>query len=101
VHLADEETERQVVRLCAKYGVKELYTFGMEHPGELCQQDDIEMAVIFSRAGVTGSFDQYFDFKTELEQACNRPVTLVCYNAVRSNVLRHEINQMRKLVYMA
>ena len=59
------------------------------------------MAVVFSRAGVTGSFDQYFDFKTELEQVCRRPVTLVCDHAVRNSVLRHEIDQTRKHVYMA
>ena len=48
--------------------VKELYLFGSALRRDFGPQSDIDMAVLFSRSGVAGSFDRYFDFKTESEQ---------------------------------
>jgi predicted nucleotidyltransferase len=62
---------------------------------------DIDLAVVFSRDGVAGSFDQYFDFKTQLEQLLERPVDLVCLASVRNSVLRRELNETKRLIYAA
>lgn len=96
-----DETKRQIIRLCKKYGVKELYLFGSALREDFGPQSDIDMAVVFSRAGVAGSFDQYFDFKAELEQLLGRSVDLVCIGSVRNSVFRQELDETKRLIYAA
>ncbi len=96
-----DETREQIVHLCEKYGVKELYVFGSVLREDFGQQSDIDMAVVFSRTGIAGSFDQYFDFKAELEQLLGRPVDLVCAGSVRNSVFRRELDETKRLIYAA
>lgn len=96
-----DETKRQIIQLCKKYGVKELYLFGSALREDFGPQSDIDMAVVFSRAGVAGSFDQYFDFKAELEQLLGRSVDLVCIGSVRNSVFRQELDETKRLIYAA
>lgn len=96
-----DETKRQIIQLCKKYGVKELYLFGSALREDFGPQSDIDMAVVFSRAGVAGSFDQYFDFKAELEQLLGRSVDLACIGSVRNSVFRQELDETKRLIYAA
>jgi len=96
-----DETREDIVQLCEKYGVKELYLFGSALRDDFGPQSDIDVAVVFSRAGVAGSFDQYFDFKTELEQLLGRSVDLVCMGSVRNCVFRRELDETKRLIYAA
>lgn len=96
-----DETKEKIVALCEKYGVKELYVFGSVLREDFGQQSDIDMAVVFSRTGIAGSFDQYFDFKAELEQLLGRPVDLVCAGGVRNSVFRRELDETKRLIYAA
>ncbi|MHC4518204.1 MAG: nucleotidyltransferase family protein [Planctomycetota bacterium] len=98
--IVDEKTE-QIAVLCRKYAVKELSLFGSALRDDFGPHSDIDLAVVFSRNGVEGSFDQYFDFKTELEQLLGRPVDLVCTASVRNKVLRHELDSTKRLIYAA
>lgn len=96
-----DETREQIVGLCEKHGVKELYVFGSVLREDFGRHSDIDMAVVFSRTAVAGSFDQYFDFKTELEQLLGRPVDLVCAAGVRNSVFRQELDETKRLIYAA
>jgi predicted nucleotidyltransferase len=96
-----DEKSQQVFALCAKYAVKELYVFGSALREDFGPESDIDFAVVFSRDGVAGSFDQYFDFKTELEELFQRPVDLVCAASVRNSVFRRELDETKRLVYAA
>lgn len=98
--IVDEKSE-QITGLCRKYAVKELSLFGSALRDDFGPHSDIDLAVVFSRNGVEGSFDQYFDFKTELEQLLGRPVDLVCTASVRNKVLRHELDQTKRPIYAA
>jgi predicted nucleotidyltransferase len=53
------------------------------------------------RNGVAGSFDQYFDFKVELEHLLERHVDIVCPSSVRNSIFRREIEEARRLIYAA
>lgn len=96
-----DETKEQVSELCEKHGVKELYVFGSVLREDFGRHSDIDMAVVFSRSGVAGSFDQYFDFKAELEQLLGRTVDLVCAASVRNSVFRQELGETKRLIYAA
>jgi predicted nucleotidyltransferase len=91
----------KIIRLCQKCSVKELYSFGSALREDFGPQSDIDMAGVFSRSGVAGSFDQYFDFKTELEQLLGRPVDLVCVGSVRNSIFRRELDETKRLIYAA
>ncbi|MBN1510197.1 MAG: nucleotidyltransferase domain-containing protein [Sedimentisphaerales bacterium] len=96
-----DEIKEDVVRLCEQHGVKELYLFGSALRDDFGPQSDVDMAVVFSRVGIAGSFDQYFDFKTELERLLGRPVDLVCIGSVRNSVFRRELDETKRLIYAA
>jgi hypothetical protein len=96
----DEKTD-DIGALCRKHAVKELYVFGSSLRDDFGSHSDVDLAVVFSRKGVAGSFDQYFDFKTQLERLLERPVDLVCLPSVRNSVLRRELDETKKLIYAA
>jgi len=94
-----DKTKEQIVKLCERHRVRELYVFGSVLREDFGQDSDIDMAVVFSRATVAGSFDQYFDFKADLEQLLGRPVDLVCLTSVRNSVFRRELDETKRLIY--
>ena len=98
--IVDEKRE-QISGLCRQHAVKELYLFGSALREDFGPHSDIDLAVVFSRNGVAGSFDQYFDFKTELERLLGRPVDLVCTASVQNSILRRELDDTKRLIYAA
>ena len=98
--IVDNNVEK-IRLLCHKYSVKELYVFGSTLREDFRVNSDIDLAVVFSRKGVAGSFDQYFDFKTELEQLLQRPVDLVCAAGVRNSIFQRELDETKRLIYAA
>lgn len=98
--IVDKNTEK-ISSLCRKHSVKELYVFGSVLREDFGSDSDIDLAVVFSRKGVAGSFDQYFNFKTELEQLLQRPVDLVCAASVRNSIFQRELDETKRLIYAA
>ena len=96
-----DEKGQQIAALCRKYAVRELYLFGSASREDFGPHSDIDLAVVFARQGFAGSFDQYFDFKTELEQLLQRPVDLVCAAGIRNNAFRRELDATKRLIYAA
>ncbi len=96
----DDRVE-QIKPLCRKYAVRELYVFGSALREDFESSSDIDLAVVFSRNGIAGSFDQYFDFKSELEQLLGHPIDLVCASSVRNSVFRQELDATKRLIYAA
>ena len=95
----DKKTE--ITHLCQGYRVKELYLFGSSLRLDFEQKSDIDLAVVFSRTGIAGSFDQYFDFKNGLERLLERPVDFVCVSSIPNSIFRQELNKTKRLIYAA
>lgn len=98
--IVDEKGE-QIETLCRKYAVRELYLFGSASREDFGPHSDIDLAVVFSRGSIDGSFDRYFDFKAELEELLARPVDLVCEASIRNSVFRRELDATKRLIYAA
>ncbi len=96
-----DDRREQIDGLCRQHAVKELYLFGSALRDDFGPRSDIDLAVVFSRDGVAGSFDQYFDFKAELERVLGRSVDLVCDASVHNSVLRRELDETKRLIYAA
>lgn len=96
-----DEKVKEIANLCRKHRVRELYLFGSALREDFGPHSDIDLGVVFARDGVAGSFDQYFDFKTGLEQLLDRPVDLVCIASVRNPIMRRELDETKRLIYAA
>lgn len=96
----DDKMEH-IATLCMEYNVKELYLFGSALRSDFSETSDIDLAVVFARSQIAGSFDQYFNFKAKLEQAFGRPVDIVCMASVRNRIFKREIDKTKKLLYAA
>ena len=96
-----EEQEAEIHALCRKYRIKELYAFGSATRNDFSDSSDIDLAVVFFRNEIKGSFDQYFNFKFEMESLLGRKVDLVCLGSIRNGVFRKEVENSKSLIYAA
>jgi predicted nucleotidyltransferase len=96
----DLKTE-QLQQLCKKYNVKELYLFGSATTDNFSEVSDLDFIVKFDRQGFEGAFDQFIDFKQELEQIYGRSVDLYHLKKFRNSIFQQEIERSKELLYAA
>ena len=91
----------QIVALCEKHKVKELYLFGSALTERFGKHSDLDFSVIFDRSSlpllVYG--ENYFAFKFALEDLLRRDVDLIEYNAIRNPYFKEELDETKKLIY--
>ena len=91
----------QIIALCEKHKVLQLYVFGSVRNGKLRKDSDVDFTVIFDRESlpllVYG--DNYFNFKFALEDLLKRDVDLVEYNAVKNPYFKEELDETKLLIY--
>ena len=85
--------------LCKRYNVKQLFAFGSINRKDFTESSDIDFMVEFNRAGIKGSFDQYFGFKEALEDLLGREVDLICRRSIRNPIFRQEVESSKKEIY--
>lgn len=96
-----ESHRREIVYLCRKHQVNELYLFGSALRADFATESDIDFLVVFDREKTTNGFHQYFDFKEKLEALLDRPVDLVCYGSIRNPFFKEEIEETKRMIYAA
>lgn len=96
----DLKTE-QLQKLCKEYNVKELYLFGSATSGDLSEGSDLDFIVKFNRQGFEGAFDQFIDFKHQLEQIYDRSIDLYHLKKFRNSIFQKEVERSKKLLYAA
>lgn len=96
----DFKTE-QLQQLCKKFNVKELYLFGSATTDDFSEDSDLDFIVKFDRQGFEGAFDQFIDFKHQLEQIYGRSVDLYHLRKFRNSIFQHEVERSKELLYAA
>ena len=96
-----KEKSEEIRETCKEHKVETLYAFGSAVSDSFSEESDIDLLVIFGQGYEFGAFAQYFDFKEKLEAILNRPVDLVCYQAIRNTVFKHEVDNTKRLLYAA
>jgi predicted nucleotidyltransferase len=91
----------QLQKLCEKFKVKELYLFGSANTDKFSENSDLDFIVDFNRQSIDGAFDQFIDFKRELEQIYGRPVDLYHHKQFRNTIFQQEVERSKKLLYAA
>ncbi len=91
----------QLQQLCKKFNVKELYLFGSATTEDFSQNSDLDFLVEFDRRGYEGAFDQFIDFKQELEKIYARSVDLYHLKKFRNSIFQQEVERSKELLYAA
>jgi predicted nucleotidyltransferase len=85
--------------LCEKHKVKELYIFGSVLTEHFNDSSDVDILIQFGDIKLNDYFDNYMDFKEELEKILSRPVDLVENQAIRNPIFRRIVDRDKKLIY--
>jgi len=89
----------ELKNLCARFHVAELYVFGSFAKGDFNDKSDIDFLVRFSGVNPYDYFDNYMDFKTDLELLFSREVDLVEIQTVKNPILKKSIDRDKIILY--
>jgi hypothetical protein len=89
----------RLIELCKNHKVSELYIFGSILTEKFSDKSDIDFLVQFEKIDILEYFDNYMDFKENLEKLLDRPVDLLENQAIRNPVFRKVVDRDKKLVY--
>ena len=89
----------QLIELCEKFNVLELYAFGSVVSDNFRTDSDIDLLVRFGEVDLFNYFDNYMNFKESLEQLFNREVDLVEIQTLKNPILIRSINRNKKIIY--
>lgn len=96
--IIEKNTDR-LFELCANHQVRQLYVFGSALTNQFNESSDIDFLVQFNQVDLLSYFDNYMDFKEELESLFGRPIDLVENQAIKNPVFRRVIDREKRLIY--
>ena len=88
-----------VKKLCTMYNVEKMYLFGSALNSNFNKESDIDFLVKFKFIELSKYFDNYMDFKENLEKLFGREVDLVEEQTLRNPILINSINKSKELIY--
>jgi predicted nucleotidyltransferase len=98
MELVERNTDK-LIELCVNHKVGQLYLFGSVLTNQFNESSDIDLLVQFSQVDLLDYFDNYMDFKEQLEALFGRPVDLVENQAIRNPIFRRVIDREKQLIY--
>ena len=96
-----ERNMAEIIALCEKHKVAQLYVFGSILTDRFNQDSDIDFTVIFDRSllPLLVYGENYFAFMFALEDLLGREVDLVEYNAVKNPYFKEELDETKRIIY--
>ena len=98
MNLSDDKIKK-IKDLCDKHKVKELYLFGSALTEDFLLTSDVDLLVEFSGVDLLDYFDNFMEFKDQLESMLDRKVDLVENQAIRNPIFRKSVDQTKQLIY--
>ena len=86
-------------KLCEAYHVSVLYVFGSVSEGNFTEKSDIDFLVRFESVDPLEYFDNYLDFKTDLQKLFSREVDLIEIQTLKNPILIRSIEKNKILLY--
>ncbi|HCY43641.1 MAG TPA: nucleotidyltransferase [Prolixibacteraceae bacterium] len=96
--IIEQNTDR-LFELCENHKVNQLYVFGSALTNQFNESSDIDFLVQFSQVDLLAYFDNYMDFKEQLESLFGRSVDLIENQAIKNPIFRRVIDREKQLVY--
>ncbi|MCF8381600.1 MAG: nucleotidyltransferase domain-containing protein [Bacteroidales bacterium] len=90
---------KNIISLCKKHHVEDIYVFGSIVTDHFNQTSDIDFLVRFSGVEPLEYFDNYMDFKEGLESLLSRSVDLIEVQTLKNPILKRSINRNKRLIY--
>ena len=81
------------------YNVEKMYLFWSALNSNFNKESDIDLLVKFKFIELSKYFDNYMDFKENLEKLFGREVDLVEEQTLRNPILINSINKSKELIY--
>jgi predicted nucleotidyltransferase len=85
--------------LCTMYNVEKMYLFGSALNSNFNKESDIDLLVKFKAIELSNYFDNYMNFKENLEKLFGCEVDLVEEQTLRNPILINSINKSKALIY--
>jgi uncharacterized protein len=98
MEIIEQNTDR-LIELCVNHKVGQLYVFGSALTNKFNESSDIDLLVQFYPIDLLEYFDNYMDFKEELEVLFGRSVDLVENQAIKNPIFRKVIDREKQLIY--
>ena len=86
-------------RLCNIYNVDKMYLFGSALTANFTNESDIDFIVKFKSIALSEYFENYLNFKENLESLYGRGVDLLEEQTLKNPILINAINRSKELVY--
>ncbi len=93
------QNQQKLNQLCLQYNVQQLYLFGSVLTDKFNENSDIDMLIQFSAIDLEKYFDNYMDFKENVEKLFNRKIDLVENQAIKNPIFRKIVDRDKKLIY--
>jgi len=85
--------------LCNTYNVEKMYLFGFVLNSNFSATSDIDLLVKFKPIELANYFDNYINFKENLESLFGREVDLIEEQTLKNPILIKSINKHKELIY--
>jgi predicted nucleotidyltransferase len=85
--------------LCTLYNVEKMYLFGSAVNSSFNDKSDIDLLVKFKPIELAEYFDNYLNFKENLETLFGREVDLLEEQTLKNPILIQSINKSKELIY--
>ncbi len=85
--------------LCTLYNVDKMYLFGSAVRSDFNEKSDVDLLVKFKPIELSLYFDNYMNFKENLESLFGRNVDLVEEQTLKNPILIKSINKSKELIY--
>ena len=89
----------RIKALCNLYNVEKMYLFGSALNSSFNEASDIDLLVKFKPIALVNYFDNYMNFKENLESVFGREVDLLEEQTLKNPILINSINQTKELIY--
>jgi len=94
-----QEYKSEIITLCERHNVDELYVFGSVLTNSFSKDSDIDFLVKFGEVNLLEYFDNYMDFKESLETLLNRNIDLIEIQTLKNPILMRSVDNKKILLY--
>ena len=101
MHLLIEKNKPDIIQLCKKHHVKELYLFGSIVRDDFMAESDVDFLVVYDNK-LAEPKDRVLNedaLRESLQNLLQKEVDLVQLNRIRNKYLRYFIDKEKKLLY--
>ena len=94
-----KENQAKLNALCETHKVKELFLFGSILNEKFTAESDVDFLIQFEGVDLDNYFNNYMDFKENVEKLLNRKIDLVENQAIKNPIFRKVVDSQKQMIY--